>query len=80
MKVISVIEDEEVVKKILKHLSTVRVFTLLPGPGPISNPEVATTKSCGQILVDPQGETAYIPSLKKRFLIIHIYITGLCFF
>jgi len=79
MKVIRSIEDEEVVKKIFKHLSTVRAFMLLRGPVPISNPEVATTTSCGQILVDPHGETAYTPFLKKRFLIIHIDIKVLCF-
>ncbi len=45
-------------------------FTPFPTPTFIFGQTTASTTSCGRILLDPQGEIAYIPAPKKGLLII----------
>jgi hypothetical protein len=68
MKVISLIEEEEVIKKILNHL---RLWEIKPRPElrlPVAAP-VAITISCGKIFLDPHGPLSYTLPPKKRVLI-----------
>jgi len=46
---------------------------------PKSSQRVPATTSCGQILLDPQGEIAYTPALKKGLLIISSHQKGFDF-